>query len=118
MRGARPPSECPRRIPRTSNETLTFCPFLTENITMLVEETSSVIGEEVTNMKCYVCAKEGKDSDAVGVCIVCGMGLCMKHAIREDTDIWQGGYPFPSKKLPKKIPRLLCPECSAGFKGA
>ena len=72
----------------------------------------------VTEMKCYVCAKEGKDSDAVGVCIVCGMGLCMEHVIREDTEVWQGGYPFPAKRLPKKIPRILCPECSAGFKGA
>jgi hypothetical protein len=41
-----------------------------------------------------------------------------EYALREDTEAWQGGYPFPAKKLPKKIPRILCPECSAGMKGA
>ena len=28
-------------------------------------------------MQCYVCAKAGKQTEAVGICIVCGMGLCM-----------------------------------------
>ena len=68
-------------------------------------------------MKCYVCAKEGRDTDAVAVCIVCGMGLCMEHAIREDTDVWEGGYPFPAKKVKKSLPRILCPECSLAMKG-
>lgn len=27
-------------------------------------------------MKCYICAEEGKSTDAVAMCIVCGMGLC------------------------------------------
>ncbi|MEN6293464.1 MAG: DUF2180 family protein, partial [Methanobacterium sp.] len=42
-----------------------------------------------------MCALEGKDSDAVAICIVCGMGLCMDHVIREDVEIWEGGFPFP-----------------------
>ncbi|MEI6451058.1 MAG: DUF2180 family protein, partial [Actinomycetes bacterium] len=25
-------------------------------------------------MQCYVCAKAGKQTEAVGICIVCGMG--------------------------------------------
>ncbi|RPI27765.1 MAG: DUF2180 family protein [Actinomycetota bacterium] len=45
------------------------------------------------------------------MCIVCGMGLCMEHVIREDVDIWEGGYPFPQKKARKKLPRILCEEC-------
>jgi hypothetical protein len=67
------------------------------------------------NMKCYVCAKEGKDSDAVAVCIACGMGTCMKHTIRKEVDVWEGSYPLPSRKLPRKMPRMLCPDCSAAY---
>jgi len=66
-------------------------------------------------MKCYVCAREGKDTDAVAVCIVCGMGLCMDHAIRKETAVWQGGYPFPVKKSQRSIPRILCPDCAAAY---
>ena len=62
-------------------------------------------------MQCYVCAKAGKQTEAVGICIVCGMGLCMDHALREDVDLWEGGYPFPSHKAKKKLPRILCAEC-------
>ena len=60
-----------------------------------------------TVMKCYVC-----DSDAVAICIVCGMALCKEHVIRKDVDMWEGGYPFPSQKAKKKMPRILCQECS------
>lgn len=67
-------------------------------------------------MKCYVCARMGKDTDAVAICIVCGMGLCMNHAIREDQEIWEGGYPFPAKKMAKALPRILCPECAESLK--
>ena len=62
-------------------------------------------------MKCYVCAREGKDTDAVAICIVCGMGVCMEHLVREEVEIWEGGYPFPSKKLKKTVPRILCQIC-------
>ncbi|WP_054847991.1 DUF2180 family protein [Methanoculleus chikugoensis] len=61
-------------------------------------------------MKCYYCALEGKDSEAVAICIVCGMGgLCMEHAIRKDVDVWEGGYPLPSKRVKTPLPRILCP---------
>lgn len=30
-------------------------------------------------LKCYDCLENNKDSEAVGVCIVCGKGLCMEH---------------------------------------
>ena len=64
-------------------------------------------------MKCYVCAKEGKESDAVAVCIACGMGTCMKHTIRKEIDVWEGGYPLPSRKNCQKdaadaMPGLQC----------
>lgn len=62
-------------------------------------------------MECYVCAKEGRKTTAIGICIVCGMGLCMEHAIRDDLEMWEGGYPFPSAKTKKKLPRILCAEC-------
>ena len=66
-------------------------------------------------MKCYVCAKEGKTTDAVAICIVCGMGTCLEHTIRKDMDMWEGGYPFPVKKLQKTMPRMLCPDCNAAL---
>lgn len=67
-------------------------------------------------MKCFVCAQEGKDTDAVAICIVCGMGLCMNHAIQEELDLWEGGYPFPVRKSEKKLPRILCPACSEAYR--
>ncbi|HJJ64649.1 MAG: DUF2180 family protein [Methanocorpusculum sp.] len=68
-------------------------------------------------MKCYVCEKMGIDREASGVCIVCGMGLCSEHMVRSDVETFEGGYPFPSRKLKKPIPRILCPECAAAFGG-
>ncbi|HKM41818.1 MAG TPA: DUF2180 family protein [Methanocorpusculum sp.] len=68
-------------------------------------------------MKCYICEKQGISSDATGICIVCGMGLCSKHMIRADVENWEGGYPFPAKKLKHAIPRILCPECDAARRG-
>ena len=68
-------------------------------------------------MKCYVCEKMGIDREAYGVCIVCGMGLCSEHMVRSDVETFEGGYPFPSRKLKKPIPRILCPECAAAFGG-
>ncbi len=63
-------------------------------------------------MKCYVCAQNGKDTDAIAICIVCGMALCNEHQTRADVEMWEGGYPFPRQKLKKKLPRVLCYECS------
>lgn len=62
-------------------------------------------------MKCYVCEQEGKDTEAVAICIVCGMGLCKDHLIHEELDMWVGGYPFPSQKLDITLPRFLCKRC-------
>ena len=63
-------------------------------------------------MKCYVCAHSEQETDAIAICIVCGMALCKDHQTRADIDMWEGGYPFPRQKLKKKLPRVLCHECS------
>ena len=57
-------------------------------------------------MKCYVCAKEGKDTEAIAICIVCGMGLCEDHIGHEELEVWTGGYPFPAEKLDETLPRI------------
>ena len=54
-------------------------------------------------MKCYVCAQGNVETDAIAVCIVCGMGVCKDHLVRADIDMWEGGYPIPPSKLKKKL---------------
>lgn len=68
-------------------------------------------------MKCYICEQLGVEREATGICIVCGMGLCSEHMHRSDVTTWEGGYPFPAKKLKKAIPRILCPECYLALNG-
>lgn len=65
-------------------------------------------------MKCYQCALEGVDEDAVAICVICGMGLCKKHAIREelpviDTIDW--GLAHEEKRYPLTLPRFICSDC-------
>ncbi len=67
-------------------------------------------------MKCYMCNLEGKATDAVAICIVCGMGLCMDHVIREEIEVWEGGFPLPSKKQEHTLPRILCKWCYNALK--
>lgn len=62
-------------------------------------------------LKCYDCMEEGKDSEAVSICIVCGKGLCMDHSRRMDLPIRGGNYPEPAKVLEKELPRILCNYC-------
>jgi len=62
-------------------------------------------------MYCYMCAQEGKETPAIGMCIVCGMHLCKDHLIRSDIDMWEGGYPVPRQRAKRKLPRILCKEC-------
>ena len=62
-------------------------------------------------MQCYVCAQSDVATQAIAICIVCGMAVCKKHLIRDDIDMWEGGYPFPPSKSKKKLPRVLCGEC-------
>ena len=69
-------------------------------------------------MKCYVCAKQGKDSDAIAICITCGMGICMDHAIYEEHDVFEEEHRSiiaKYKKLPQKLPRFMCSPCHVVF---
>ncbi|MCX9083660.1 MAG: DUF2180 family protein [Candidatus Methanoperedens sp.] len=67
-------------------------------------------------MKCYVCAKMGKDTDAVAACIVCGMGVCMEHANYEETPVWKGDYPVRLEKDVENLKRIMCPPCHEALK--
>lgn len=65
-------------------------------------------------MKCYVCAKQGVDSEAVAICMICGMGLCLGHAIKEALavkDIIDWGFGKEEFAYPHTIPRFICAEC-------
>lgn len=65
-------------------------------------------------MKCYVCAKLGVDKDAVAICIVCGMGLCMGHAIKQELvvrDVVNWGLGEERIDYPLPLPRFVCAEC-------
>jgi hypothetical protein len=65
-------------------------------------------------VKCYICAKEGMDTPAVAMCIVCGMFVCMKHLIREELpveDIVDWGLGKEKITYPKTLPRILCTWC-------
>jgi len=65
-------------------------------------------------MNCYVCNKQGKDTPAVAICIVCGMALCREHLVREELPVWQDvqmGLGSTRTKLPETLPRILCAEC-------
>ncbi len=65
-------------------------------------------------MKCYICALEGVSSDAVAICIVCGMGVCREHLVREAQpikDVINWGLGEETREYPKKLPRILCREC-------
>ena len=55
--------------------------------------------------------EEGKDSEAVAICIVCGKGLCIDHARRMDLPIRGSKYPAPAKVLKKELPRIVCNYC-------
>jgi hypothetical protein len=65
-------------------------------------------------MKCYVCAKLGMDKDAVAICIVCGMGLCMGHAFKQELvvrDVVNWGLGEERVDYPLPLPRFVCAEC-------
>ncbi len=67
-------------------------------------------------MKCYECAIVGKDTDAVGICIVCGRGVCKDHLIHEETPVWEGDYPIELKPDLEHIKRIVCLPCHDALK--
>ena len=65
-------------------------------------------------MVCYMCDQEGKSTPAVAICIVCGMGLCREHAVREELPVWETlhlGMGQTKRKMPLTMPRFLCRPC-------
>jgi hypothetical protein len=58
-------------------------------------------------LKCYDCSEDNKVNEAVGVCIVCGKGLCIQH-IKQIELPMKGGYPLPHLTLKKDLPRMMC----------
>jgi len=68
-------------------------------------------------MMCYLSAKEENKAVAIAIRTVCGMGTCMKHTVRKGVDVWESGYLPQSKKLPEKMPRMFCPDCSTVYHG-
>jgi hypothetical protein len=56
----------------------------------------------------------GMDADAVALCTICGMGLCMEHAIRENlpvVDIIDWGFGKEEHRYPVDIPKFVCSQC-------
>ncbi|WP_407354923.1 DUF2180 family protein [Methanolobus sp. WCC5] len=76
-------------------------------------------------MKCYECAKNGKDSDTVAICIICGRGVCKEHLTREETPVWEGEYSIKLKcgmgvacdyKDVQHWKKVLCIPCHKALK--
>ncbi len=65
-------------------------------------------------MNCYLSSKE--ENDAIAVHTICGMATCKKRTGKKEIDVGEGGYYYPSKNLPKKMPRMFCPDCSAAYR--
>lgn len=59
-------------------------------------------------MKCYTCAKAGKTTDAVAVCTVCGMAVCMEHAHEREVQVTQRVSGWVSETAMQ----ILCERCS------
>jgi hypothetical protein len=76
----------------------------------------------VSEMLCYKCAREGKETPAVGICVVCGMGLCRDHVNVAEVTFTEmvmgdaGGMAMlgVERRLERKAPRFLCDDCYAG----
>ena len=69
-------------------------------------------------MVCYVCNKQGQETAAVAICIVCGMALCAEHVIREELPVYatvETGMAATRQKLPETLPRMLCAECRSAL---
>lgn len=65
-------------------------------------------------MKCYICDQEGKETDAIAICIVCGIAVCKEHSVREQipvTETYKWGMGEEKVTLPLPVPRILCDWC-------
>jgi hypothetical protein len=65
-------------------------------------------------MICYVCDQSGRREEALAICIVCGVGLCREHVVREELPVWETlhtGLGEQRRGLPLRLPRFVCAEC-------
>ncbi len=65
-------------------------------------------------MKCYICNQEEKETDAIAICIACGIAVCKEHSVREQipvTETYKWGMGEEKVTLPLPVPRILCTWC-------
>ncbi|MFQ5963825.1 MAG: DUF2180 family protein [Candidatus Scalinduaceae bacterium] len=65
-------------------------------------------------MKCYICNNDGKETEAIAICIVCGIAVCKEHSVREQipvTETYKWGMGEEKVTLPLPVPRILCTWC-------
>jgi hypothetical protein len=69
-------------------------------------------------MQCLICAKNGVETQAVAVCLVCGMAMCQEHFVQDELpveDVINMGFSRKTVTYPQKHPRYLCKPCHAAF---
>ncbi len=67
-------------------------------------------------MQCYDCAAQTKAADAVGICVLCGRGVCLQHAQLQHLPQFRNagtGMGGPVVRSAHDRPRLVCRECAA-----
>ncbi len=64
----------------------------------------------VKGMKCYLCAEEGKETDALAVCIVCGVAVCKEDLVRDEVSFWEAQF-ISSDMSPEEAVSLFRSPC-------
>jgi len=59
-------------------------------------------------MKCYEHAKQGKDVEAVAVCAICGMGVCIDHLVEREVPLVHAVSGWASETAMQ----ILCQRCA------
>lgn len=62
-------------------------------------------------MQCYECSVKGKETQAVGLCHNCSVGLCREHAVLRSRSL-TAIYPIVKVvELPHQAREMLCSVC-------
>ncbi|WP_078662268.1 DUF2180 family protein [Streptomyces bicolor] len=68
-------------------------------------------------MNCYECVQQGRASEAVAVCRLCGAGVCADHVHSETIQVREPAQ--PGKVIhDQRARRLTCPVCRAAEESA
>jgi len=70
-------------------------------------------------MKCYDCGVSGQTEEAVGICLICGRGVCRDHSILQhlpQTCRTSTGPGTQVVRCPTDRLRLVCRECDVASK--